>query len=167
MVVIPAPTTILENVEVSSASGRGIVNIDGGQVTIRNCYVHDCAATGIYVGGPGSQALIERTDVVRNGNGNTTHRRGIARGHSGVYLEQGHASIMDCNISQNSLTGISAVSPDNAILNLEASELVSNGSFQLELPAVGTVAHSRSNTSNNILAPNGFPRSRSGLVSDD
>jgi hypothetical protein len=167
MVVVPAPTVIMENVEVSSASGRGIVNIDGGQVIIRNCYVHDCAATGIYVGGPGSRAQIERTDVVRNGNGNTTHRRGIARGHSGVYLEQGHASIVDCNISQNSLTGISAVSPDNAILTLAESELVSNGSFQLELPAVGTVAHTRSSTSNNTMASIGLPRSRSGLATDD
>ena len=167
MTVVPPPTVILENTEVTSASGRGIVNIDGGQVTIRNCYVHDCAATGIYVGGPGSRAQIERTDVVRNGNGNTAHRRGIARGHSGVYLEQGHATIFDCNISQNSLTGISAVSPDNAFLNLEASELVSNGSFQLELPAAGTVAHTRSITVNNTLASFGLPRSRSGLVSND
>lgn len=164
--VVPAPTVILDHVEISSTSGRGIVNIDGGQVTIRNCYIHDCAATGIYVGGPGSRALIERTDVVRNGNGNMTHRRGIARGHSGVYLEQGHASIVDCNISQNSLTGISAISAENAILNLEASELVSNGSYQLEMPAVGTPAHSRSNTSNNTLAPIGLPRSRSGLATE-
>ena len=157
----------MDHVEISSASGRGIVNIDGGQVTIRNCYVHDCAATGIYVGGPGSRAQIESTDVVRNGNGNTAHRRGIARGHSGVYLEQGHASIVDCNISQNSLTGISAVSPENAVLNLEESELVSNGSFQLEMPAIGTAAHARSTTHNNTFAANGLARSRSGLAIED
>jgi len=165
--VTPAPTAIIEHVAISSATGRGIVNIDGGNVTIRNCYVHDCAATGIYVGGQDSRAYIERTDVVRNGNGNTTNRRGIARGHSGVYLEQGHASIVDCNISQNCLTGISAVSPENAILNLERSELVSNGSFQLEMPAVGTPAHSRSITINNTLSAIGLPRSRSGLVYDN
>ena len=115
MMVLPAPTAILDGVDISSASGRGefciryppqkkqimdlysiikntsrsfvqtgIVNIDGGHVAITRCYVHDCAATGIYVGGPGSRAKIEETDVVRNGNGNTQHRRGIARGHSGV-----------------------------------------------------------------------------------
>lgn len=164
--VTPAPTAILENVEIISASGRGIVNIDGGHVTITNCYVHDCAATGIYVGGPGSRASIVRTDVVRNGNGNMQHRRGIARGHSGIYLEQGHASIVDCNISQNSLTGISAVSPDNAILNLEESDLVANGTFQLEMPAIGTTAHRNSVTANNNLSSVGHPRSRSGLVAD-
>jgi Right handed beta helix region len=164
--VISAPTLTMEHVEVTSASGRGIVNIDGGQLDIRNCYIHDCAATGIYVGGPGSRARIERTDVIRNGNGNTTHRRGIARGHSGVYLEQGHASILDCNISQNSLTGISAVSPDNAILNLQESELVSNGSFQLEMPSIGSVAYARSTTNNNTFAGTGLPRTRSGLVAE-
>lgn len=158
----------MESVEITSASGRGIVNSDGGHVTIRNCYVHDCAATGIYMVGPESRAQVERTDVVRNGNGNTTHRHGVARGHSGLYLEQGYASIVDCNISQNSLTGISVVSPDTAILNLEESELVSNGSFQLELPAVGTVSHSSSVTNNNnTMASSGLPRSRSSLASDD
>ena len=164
MMVVPVPTAVMEQVEITSSSGRGIVNIDGGFVTIRKCYVHDCAATGIYVGGPGSRALIEKTDVVRNGNGNVHHRRGIARGHSGIYLEQGHAHILDCNVSQNSLTGISAVSPDNAILKLEESDLFSNGTYQLEMPAVGTLARRESFTQNNIMAATGFGRSRSGLV---
>jgi hypothetical protein len=167
MVVIPALSAVLENVEISSASGRGIVNMDGGEVTIRNCYVHDCAATGIFVRAPNNLMEIERTDVVRNGTGNTTHRHGIARGHSGMFLQEGFASIVDCNISQNSDTGISAVCPDGVFFNLEESELVSNGSDQLELPAVGTEVRVYSNISNNTLAPIGLPRSRSGLLSDD
>jgi Right handed beta helix region len=167
MVVVPGPTAVLDRVDITSASGRGIVNIDGGQVTIRGCYVHDCAATGIYVGGPGSRAVIELTDVVRNGNGNSNHRRGIPRGHSGIYLEQGNARIIDCNISHNSLTGISAVSPDNAILNLEESDLVSNGTFQLEMPSPGTVARRESVTQNNRMESIGLARSRSGLIPDE
>jgi len=166
MMMIPAPTATLEHVEITSESGRGIVNIDGGHVTIRKCYVHDCAATGIYLGG-GSHAVIEQTDVVRNGNGNRAHRRGIPRGHSGIYLEQGQASIVDCNISQNSLTGISAVSPENAVLHLQESELVSNGSFQLEMPGFGTPSHSRSTSVNNTLAQIGLPRTRSGLAVEE
>jgi len=157
---------ILDHVKLSSSSGRGIVNIDGGHVSIRSCYVHDCAATGIYVGGPGSRAAIEQTDVLRNGNGNTHHRRGIQRGHSGVYLEQGLAHIKDCNISENSLTGISAVSPENAILNLEESELVSNGAMQLEMPPLGSQARRQSLTQNNTMASTGWARSRSGLMAD-
>ena len=37
------------------------------------------------MGGPGLHAKISYTDVVNNGNGNQS-RRGIARGHSGIYL---------------------------------------------------------------------------------
>lgn len=167
----PAPTlqrprAILEKVEVTSKSGRGIVNIDGGLASIKQCYVHDCAATGIYVGGPGSDAVIEASDVVRNGNGNRS-RRGIARGHSGIYLEQGNAQVRDCNISRNSLTGISVVSVSNAVLNLEASDLVANGSVQLEMPPTGSVARRNSLTRNNNVATRGIARTRSGLVMEE
>jgi hypothetical protein len=166
----PSPTNTipaavwLESVEVVSHSGRGIVNVDGGIVVIRNCYVHDCAATGIYVGGRGSQALIESTDVLHNGNG-SRNRRGVGHGHSGVYLEQGKAFIRDCNISRNSLTGISALSSHNSVLDLEASDLVANGSAQLEVPrGLLEDRHSMEITRSNRLAAIGFTRQRSGLV---
>lgn len=165
--IAPGPILIMEGVDVTSASGRGVVDINGGQATIRNCHVHDCASTGIYVGGPGSRAQVERTDVVRNGKGNTTPRRGLAKGHSGLYLEQGHLSILDCNISQNSASGISVLSPDSAVLSLEESEIVSNGSKQLDLPPLGSASYSNSNTVKNIIAPVGAPRSRSTIASRD
>jgi Right handed beta helix region len=161
--VVPRPTACLERVQVSSKSGRGIVNIDGGKVILRQCAVTDCAATGVYIGGPGSQAIIERSDVIRNGVGNRT-RRGIARGHSGIYLEQGVASIRHSNVSSNSLTGISVVSPDNAVLTLEDSTLVSNGTYQLELPPPGTASRQRCVTNNNTLAVRGEACLRSGLT---
>lgn len=153
----------LESIEVVSHSGRGIVNIDGGHSEIRNCYVHDCAATGIYVGGEGTSALLERTDVVANGMG-TRNRRGVGRGHSGVYLEQGKAVIRDCNISRNSLTGISAVSRHNTSLQMEASDLVANGAAQLEMPRGAPVGESLELERNNRLAQFGLLRSRSSLV---
>lgn len=168
IMVSPAPTAILDHVDIISASGRGIVNIDGGCLAIRHCCIHDCAATGIYVGGLGSQVTIDHTDVIRNGNGNSRHRRGIARGHSGIYLEQGLAKIANSNISQNSLTGISAVSPSNAILHLEDSELVSNGAFQLEMPNIGTRARRQSSTRNVTLMNVGLlSRSRSGFYDEN
>mmetsp|Transcript_2796 Transcript_2796/g.4521 ORF Transcript_2796/g.4521 Transcript_2796/m.4521 type:complete len:581 (-) Transcript_2796:196-1938(-) len=160
------PTCRLKGVNITSKSGRGICNMDGGLAIISHCYVHDCAATGIYVGGPGSHALIERTDVTNNGNGNRHARRGngIARGHSGIYLEQGQCVVRDCNISQNSLTGISAVSQENAILSLEESDLIANGAQQLEMPPNGTLSRRRSLTRDNTLATEGLSRSRSGLI---
>jgi Right handed beta helix region len=165
-VVEPRPTAILQGCQVTSSSGRGIVNIDGGHVTIRQCAIYNCAATGVYIGGPGSEAVLQDSDVFRNGVGN--HRttgsagssrrggaaagRGIARGHSGVYLEQGSAQIRNCNISENTLTGISAVSPDNAILHLSDTSLIANGTFQLELPSIGSNARDQSRIENNQLS---------------
>jgi len=161
------PFAALEHVDIVSNSGRGIVVIDGGNSTIRNCFVHECAATGIYVGGPGSMAIIERTDVVKNGKGNNRLRRGIAPGHSGIYLEQGEATIRNCNISSNTLTGISAISSTNATLLVENSDLVANGTFQLEIPPVGTVSRRRSTMRDNWVANRGLGRSRSGLMEED
>jgi len=164
--VLPRPAAYMESVDITSKSGRGIVNIDGGFVSIKKCYVHDCAATGIYVGGPGSDAVIESSDVVRNGNGNRM-RRGIARGHSGIYIEQGNALVRDCNISRNSLTGISAISIENAILNLRESALVGNGTTQLEMPPNGTTARRLSSTVNNLILHSGIITTRSGLANDE
>lgn len=163
------PTVIAEDCDIMSVSGRGIVAIDGGASFTRRCYIHHCAATGLYIGGPGSTASVESSDIVLNGNGNVRNRRGITRGHSGVYLEQGEASLTDCNISNNSLTGISAVSKQNAFLRLEGSDLIGNGTVQLDMPAEGTRSRSRSFTKDNKMAADGYARPRSGFMgeSDD
>ncbi len=79
-------------------------------------------------------------------------------------MEQGDASIIDCNISRNTLTGVSAISPDNAILNLQESDLISNGTFQLEMPTFGSAAHRNSVTTNNTMESTGIGRSRSMLM---
>lgn len=132
------PVAKLKGLRVTSQTGRGIVTIDGGQLTCQRVRVHDCAATGIYIGGRGTRALVQETDVLRNGLGSRQNGRrsqGIARGHSGIYLEQGVADILDCNVSNNTLTGITAVSNENSTLTLSDTDLVGNGSFQLEVPS--------------------------------
>lgn len=161
------PTVIAEDCNIMSVSGRGIVSIDGGFSITRRCYIHHCAATGLYIGGPGSTASVESSDIVLNGNGNVRNRRGITRGHSGVYLEQGQASLTDCNISNNSLTGISAVSKQNAFLRLEESDLVGNGTLQLDMPPEGTRSRSRSITKNNNMSADGYARPRSGFLGEN
>ena len=148
-VSLARPTAVLEHCLITSKSGRGIVNIDGGKLIARHVAVVDCAATGIYIGGPGSWAHLESVDVFRNGvgkhaAGRTPVGRGIARGHSGIYLEQGVARIHNCNISQNTLSGVSVVSPDHAVLHLQRSSLRANGTHQLELPPTGTASRQRS-----------------------
>ena len=150
---------------VDGPSARGLVTIDGGRATVTNSHVHHCAATGIYIGGPSSRAIIRGTDVVQNGYGNKRNtRRGITRGHSGVYLEQGTANLRDCNVSNNALTGISAVSADNALLDVRDTDLMSNETMQLEMPPAGSRSCRRSISRDNRIVQEGTSRSRSGLV---
>lgn len=157
------PLALIEKCKITSLSGRGIVAIDGSCVIVRKSHIHRCAATGLYVGGIGSVANIYKTDIVNNGIGNSRSRRGIGRGHSGVYVEQGMAVLNDSNISHNALTGVSAVSPENAILKIADSDLVGNGTLQLEMPPDGTTTWRRSSFVNNNIDKSGRMRIRSGL----
>mmetsp|Transcript_9252 Transcript_9252/g.13989 ORF Transcript_9252/g.13989 Transcript_9252/m.13989 type:complete len:600 (+) Transcript_9252:400-2199(+) len=157
------PTALLEGCAVMSVSGRGIVAIDGSSAFIRNSYIHQCAATGIYIGGAGSIARVFSTDVVNNGIGNKRSRRGIARGHSGVYLEQGAAFLSNCNVSHNALTGVSAVSQENCVLKIEDSDLIANGTQQLEMPPDGSTSWRKSSSVNNRIDRTGMMKLRSGL----
>ncbi len=162
------PSAIIEQSNLTSVSGRGVVAIDGGHANIRKCLIVNCAATGIYVGGPGSSAIVKDSDIVYNGSGNDRNpRRGVSRGHSGVYLEQGVATLSNCNISNNSLTGISAVSPSNATLIVKDSDLIGNGTVQLEMPPVGSVSRERSVSDNNVILDTGVGHSRSSSGSNE
>lgn len=153
------PTLNLFDCDIVSLSGRGVVIIDGAISNIHNCNVHNSAATGVYVGGSGSMATMTQTDVVDCGVGNlSTTRRGVARGHSGVYVEQGLAKIQDCNISGNSLTGISAVSTVQARLHIEESDVRANRSDQMELPPMES---GRTINCNNSISSTGYGRPRS------
>ena len=150
------PTANLSDCDIMSLSGQGVVVIDGAISSIHNCNVHTCAATGIYVGGSGSLTNMTETDVIENGTGNTRtaiygneRRRGVARGHSGVYVENGLATLRDCNISGNTLTGISAISTDEARLHIEDSDIRANRSDQMELPSPRS---GRSINRNNTIA---------------
>lgn len=161
------PTAHVIDCDIQSLSGRGVVSIDGGITRIDRCFIHNSAATGLYLGGRGSVATITRTDVYENGNGNDRHRNmgqeNVRRGHSGIYVEQGTVRVLDCNISKNSLTGMSGISEDKATLQIENSDIVSNGSVQLELPPHGSASRERSfSRGNNISAfrEMGQPRTR-------
>ncbi|KAL3775444.1 hypothetical protein ACHAWO_000674 [Cyclotella atomus] len=165
------PTAHVIDCDIQSLSGRGIVSIDGGITRVDNCFIHNCAATGLYLGGGGSVATITRTDVYENGNGNERRRsmgdENVRRGHSGIYVEQGTARVRDCNISKNSLTGMSGISPDKATLQIENSDIISNGSVQLELPPRGTVSRDRSfSRGNNISAFRGMGRPRTRFLQE-
>jgi hypothetical protein len=123
---------VLESVEVVSHSGRGIVVLGGAHLQIKDSYIHDCAATGVYVGGNGSRATLEAVDVTENGMGN--HRiGGIVGGHSGVYIDQSVVSITDCNVSRNWLSGIAVISLGRTELTLKSTDLLMNGNSSIQL----------------------------------
>lgn len=127
---------VLESVEVVSHSGRGISVLDAASAHIKDSYIHDCAATGVFVGGHGSRAVLETVDVTENGTGN---QRGIARGHCGICIEQGVVRITDCNVSQNSAAGIKVILPDLTELTLKKTDILANGISPIQLP-VGNMA---------------------------
>lgn len=72
-------------------------------------------------------------------------------------VENGLAAIKDCNISGNTLTGISAISTDEARLHIEDSDVRANRSDQMELPSPTT---GRSINRNNTIASVGLGRPR-------
>jgi hypothetical protein len=140
MTEAPLPSTVakaavvLESVEVISSSGRGIVVLGGAHLHIKDSYIHDCAATGVYVGGSGSRAVLEAVDVTENGMGNL-RVGGIVRGHSGIYIDQGVVSITDCNVSRNSSSGIAVISPDQTELTLKKTDILTNGNTPIDIHA--------------------------------
>eukprot|EP00804_Cyclotella_cryptica_P021251 CCRYP_001531-RA/>CCRYP_001531-RA protein AED:0.37 eAED:-0.77 QI:0/0/0/0.5/1/1/2/0/698 len=161
------PTVNVIDCDITSMSGRGVVSIDGGISRVENCNIHNSAATGLYLGGTGSVATITHTDIFENGNGNhRLARGGVASGHSGIYVEQGVAKICDCNISKNSLTGVSAVSQENATLQIENSDLKSNGSVQVELPPLGSPSRGRSFSRGNNISVTGQGRPRTRFLQE-
>jgi hypothetical protein len=121
----PKAAAVIKSVEVVSNSGRGVVALDGGSVLIKDSYIHDCAATGVYVGGHACRVHLETVDVTENGDGNPLIG-GIRRGHSGICIEQGVVSLTDCNVSLNSTSGISIVSADLTELTLKKTDLLTN-----------------------------------------
>ena len=42
---------------------------NGAKLVMRNSVIHDCAATGLYIGDVGSQGVIQSCNIIRNGGG--------------------------------------------------------------------------------------------------
>ncbi|CAB9512307.1 expressed unknown protein [Seminavis robusta] len=156
------PSATLQEVEVISHSGRGVVINDGGNVTIAKSYIHDCAATGIYVGSHDCDLTLEYSDLIANGHGNqlaaSVRASGVSRGHSGFYLENGNASLRQVNISNNSSCGISVSSSESKLL-LDHSDVVANGHANQVEVAFG----SQQMGSSNNVAKTGLVKVRSRL----
>lgn len=163
------PTATLIEVEVISHSGRGVVINDGGNMDISHSYIHDCAATGIYVGSNDCHLTLTHSDLIANGHGNqlaaSVRASGVSKGHSGFYLENGHATLTECNITNNSSCGISVSSMDSR-LTLSHSDVVANGhSNQVEVAFGGLSEQNNWNVmgGGNNVAKTGLVKVRSLL----
>ena len=156
------PTAIFHEVEVISHSGRGVVINDGGNIAISHSYIHDCAATGIYVGSNDCSLTLDHSDVISNGHGNqlaaSVRAAGVSRGHSGFYLENGNATLSECNITNNSSCGISVSSPASR-LTMSHTDVVANGHSNQVEAAAGSQQWGIHNT----IARTGLVRVRSRL----
>jgi hypothetical protein len=189
----PMASAILHQVQIQSSSGRGIVAVGGGRLHVHDSYIHDCAATGVYLGGALSQATLTQTDIVGNGTGNRpciiAGGGGIARGHSGVYVEQGTCELNDCSVSRNSASGICvlpalAMDLDNSMtagdspLTMRKTDVLANECNPLDFPQQqqqqqqlgrrGGGETTRFNVFDpqheNSISPGGTPRPRSSIL---
>jgi hypothetical protein len=128
VVTVRQPTAVLHNVDIVSHSGRGVVAINGGKVTAKKCRIHHCAATGIFISGSASEAIVEECDVVYNGFGNRLSSRGVLSGHSGIFVSTGCVRIIHSNVSSNSLTGVTPAQSNNtSVVQIVTSTLIGNG----------------------------------------
>ena len=125
---IPSAVAVVQQSAVRSLSGRGIVTVDGGQLICEGSYIHNCAATGVYIGGRGSCATLSKCDVWYNGTGNPHFAGGIGRGHSGIYVEQSKQIKLDhCAVAYNTASGISMIG--NPLLQLPNHDVPGNESI--------------------------------------
>lgn len=148
----PAASVLLQSCSIRSTSGRGVSATGHASVQIEDCCIHDCAATGVYVAGETASLSVRDSDIIRNGQGNMIPG-GVRRGHSGVYVEAGRASIHRCSVAQNAAAGVSMVAGGKASLRLAHSSIVGNERAPLDLPLLEMDRHFLEDS--NLVSPFG------------
>lgn len=122
----------VSNCRITSRSGRGVVAINGF-ASVTGCFIHRCAATGIYVGDDDGEALIKNCDIVENGVGNQEREEGVGAGHSGVYQERGKVYVENCNVSGNRFTGFSGTNRNILQTSVTNCDFFANSSLPVEV----------------------------------
>jgi len=79
---------IVNDCTLQSDSGRGVVVTNGARMEIIHTVLHDCAATGLYVGDQGTQALIAGCNIIRNGGGSRRMIRNRRREDPSLFLQE-------------------------------------------------------------------------------
>jgi hypothetical protein len=115
---------------------------------------------------------LTTTDVTTNGLGGNQLTGGIARGHSGIYLEQGQLDICDSNVSLNSASGISVVASGQRRLDIRNTDFVGNGVQPIDVPfgvqdddLVLSIINNSTKLGNRMLSYGNY-QARSSLLED-
>jgi len=123
---------------IQSDSGRGVVAVNGSYLEVKSTVIHDCAATGLYLGDNDSIAKVSGCNLIRNGGGSRRPLRRdadgndedvldrVPAGHSGMYVEAGRAFVENSLVAGNSLTGLSIVCGGGVIVS--GCDITENGS---------------------------------------
>lgn len=123
---------------IQSDSGRGVVAVNGSFLEVKSSVIHDCAATGLYLGDDDSFANVNGCNIIRNGGGSRRPPLNDAEdsddddldrvpaGHSGMYVEAGRALVENSLVAGNSLTGLSIVRGGGVIIS--GCDVTENGS---------------------------------------
>lgn len=147
--------TVIHGCSIQSDSGRGVVVANGASLKLAQSTVHDCAATGLYVGHIDSIVNIANCNILRNGFGppddeNDDSETLIHPGHSGLYVEAAEAEIRNTLLAENCLTGLSVVR--QGMVHISESDITTNGEEPIVIldepndSAEGGVVYEFSNT---------------------
>jgi hypothetical protein len=126
--------SVLDGCSIQSDSGRGIVITNGASLKMVRSTVHDCAATGLYVGDLDSILEISHCNILRNGFGapptveeleEDPPTPTVPSGHSGLYVEAAEAEIRNILLAGNCLTGLSVVR--HGMVHISGSDITGNG----------------------------------------
>jgi parallel beta-helix repeat protein len=131
----------VENCDITSSSGRGVVAARGARVHLLNSIIHDCAATGVYA----ENCYLELHKCLINNNGKGP--RTMSQGHSGLFVTKSNFVITSCVITNNDYSGLCVYDIDSRGV-LEDTTVSKNGTIQV----LETVSGSLERRGINVIA---------------
>ena len=96
--------TRLVNCSIQSDSGRGVVITSGASMEISKTTIHDCAATGLYVGGQTSLVEVHNSNIIRCGFGATQRSNQACTAGDREQLDRNHDGSSTASVSSSSST---------------------------------------------------------------
>lgn len=122
----------VQDCDLTSWSGRGVVADRGANVQLLNTIVRDCAATGVYA--EKSSVRLHKCFVNNNGKGPRT----MSQGHSGLFFTKSNFFVSSCVITDNDYSGLCVYDVESTGV-LENTIVSRNGAIQVLETASGVL----------------------------